>query len=63
MGNTIIRIRPYSEYTDFALANAYFNRIQYMTEDEVSNETDDFWEEVDKRRGNMHPTEWLEYHY
>ena len=35
---TKIRIAPYKEYTDFALANAYYNRIQYMTEDEIDNQ-------------------------
>ena len=56
-----IRIRPYSEYTDFALANAYYNRLQYETQD--TEELNDFWKEVDKRRGDMLPSEWLDYHY
>ena len=60
---TKIRIAPYKEYTDFALANAYYNRIQYMTEDEIDNEVDNFWEEVDKRRGLMTRIEWLDYNY
>lgn len=58
---TTTRIRPYSEYTDFALANAYYNRLQYITDD--TEELEDFWEEVDKRRGEMLPSEWLDYHY
>lgn len=58
-----IRIAPYSEYTDFALASAYFNRIKYMTDEEVSEERDNFWTEVDKRRGDMLRSEWLEYNY
>lgn len=57
------RIKPYSEYTDFGLASAYFNRIQYMSEEELKNEVDDFWAEVGKRRGEMFPLEWLDYHY
>ena len=58
-----IRIHPYSEFSDFGLANAYFNRIQYMTAEELAEEVDDFWAEVDKRRGEMLPSEWLDYNY
>ena len=58
-----IRIKPYTEYTDFGLANAYFNRIKYMTESELAEETDDFWTEVDKRKGLMTRMEWLDYNY
>lgn len=59
----VFRIKPYSEYTDFGLASAYFNRIKYMTEEELKNEVDDFWAEVDKRRGLMLRSEWLDYNY
>lgn len=51
-------IKSYSEYTDFELANAYFNRIQYMTD-----AADSFWNEVNNRKGNMTPIEWLNYNY
>ena len=59
----VFRIKPYSEYTDFGLASAYFNRIKYMTEEELKNEVDDFWAEVDKRKGLMLRSEWLDYNY
>jgi transposase len=62
-----IKVKLYSEYTNFELANAYFNRLQYlveyMTEREIIAETVDFWAEVDKRRGLMLRSEWLNYNY
>ncbi len=50
--------KKWEEYTDFELANAYFNRIKPNMES-----AEDFWEEVDKRRGEMLRSEWLDYHY
>ena len=50
----------YSEYTDFGLTNAYFNNLIHNASDE---EMEYFMEEVDRRRGMMLRSEWLDYNY
>lgn len=56
--------KEYSEYTDFELANAYFNNILYnQNPDNNPDEYNAFWEEVDRRKGGMLRLEWLDYHY
>ena len=50
----------YSENTDFELTNAYFNNLIHNASDE---EMEYFMEEVDRRRGMMLRSEWLDYNY
>lgn len=60
MSDNRANVIPYSQYADSELANVYFNRIQYMSD---SNNVKKFWDEVDRRRGSMLRSEWLDYNY
>ena len=53
-------MREYKDMSDFELANHYFNYLQYNGTEE---EKEQFFKEVDKRRGQMLPSEWLNYNY
>lgn len=53
-------MREYKDMSDFELANHYFNYLQYNGTEE---EKEQFSTEVNKRRGQMLPSEWLNYNY
>ena len=50
----------FKDMSDFQLANFYFNCLQYKGDEE---EKIAFFGEVDKRRGGMLISEWLDYNY
>ena len=53
-------MREYKDMSDFELANHYFNYLQYNG---IEEEKEQFSTEVNKRRGQMLPSEWLNYNY
>lgn len=53
-------MKLFKEMSNFELSNYYFNNLKY---NETKQEIKKFYIEVDKRRGFMTRSEWLNFNY